>query len=74
MSERVNYKLFEQYINQVTHEPIVKKHDISNMMLAHFILMFNIKKNDAYKICLLAEDAAYDVQNQIVVDISNPWK
>ena len=74
MSERVNYKLFEQYINQVTHEPIVKKHDISNMMLGHFILMFNVNQNDAYKFCLLAEDAAYDVQNSIVIDISDPSK
>ena len=74
MSERVNYKLFEQYINRVTQLPIIKKHDISNMMLGHFILMFNVNKNDAYKICLLAEDAAYDVENEIVIDISDPTK
>lgn len=71
MSDRVNYKAFEQYINKETHEPIIKKLDISYMMLGHFIMMFNIKKNDAYRICLLAEDAAYDVKNEIVIELSD---
>ena len=44
------------------------------MMIGHFILMFNVSRNDAYKICLLAEDAAYDVENEIVIDILDPSK
>ena len=69
MSDKISLKQFEQYINKETYEPIIKNHDISNMLIGQFILMFNISQNDAYKICLLAEEVAYDVKNNIVIDI-----
>ena len=74
MSENISHKDFDQYFNKETGAPIIIKHDISNMMLGHFVRMFFVNGATSYQICLLTNNQAYDVKNDIVTDMKDPSK